>query len=187
MRTRSSGVSFPGWSALRWECAPCRRRAAAPRCRNARTVRSLQSHDIRQRHGQHRDIHRGVVVYWSNSLSCSSGTSPGMPPCIATDSDRTIALGLHERHRAVVAHFGLQPAQRLRLFAQREAERRGGQAARACGASLHPSSPPSRADRVRRICRASVVSITDTREPCQHSSRNPSKSSRVTASWNSRR
>ena len=32
-----------------------------------------------------------VVVYWSNSLSCSSGTITCRPPCIATASERTTA------------------------------------------------------------------------------------------------
>ena len=30
-----------------------------------------------------------VVVYWSNSLSWSSGMTIAWPPCIASESDRT--------------------------------------------------------------------------------------------------
>ncbi len=32
-----------------------------------------------------------VVVYWSNSLSCSSGITMWRPPCIAIDRERTTA------------------------------------------------------------------------------------------------
>ncbi len=107
------------------------------------------------------------------------------PPCIATASERTTASASASGTAPVVCTS--RSSQRS-VSTSSPSEKLIVAVGSGCGASsLSPFSPtaPNRM-LLRRICRASVL-MADSVRRASTSSRNPSKSSRLTASSNSRR